>query len=100
MVSKITRKILVSQAQTHFKTSTTPATQVQEFTKPLGLLNNDQAADYIGITPGTLEVWRSTKRQIIPYIKVGRLVKYRPSALDDFLTAQTVDGSSTFGSQA
>jgi Helix-turn-helix domain len=55
------------------------------------LLNNDQSAAYIGVTPRTLEVWRCTKRHQIPYIKVGRLVKYRKSALDIFLDQQTVD---------
>jgi len=55
------------------------------------LLNNDQSAAYIGVTPRTLEVWRCTKRHQIPYIKVGRLVKYRKSALDFFLDQQTVD---------
>lgn len=56
----------------------------------VGLLTNDQAAAYLGVTPGTLEVWRSTKRYEISYIKVGRLVKYRKEALDDFLATQTV----------
>jgi excisionase family DNA binding protein len=55
------------------------------------LFNNDQSAAYLGITPRTLEVWRCTKRHKIPYIKVGRLVKYRKSALDAFLDQQTVD---------
>ncbi len=55
------------------------------------LLNNDQAAAYIGVTPRTLEVWRCTKRHQISHIKVGRLVKYRKSALDAFLDQQTVD---------
>ncbi len=53
------------------------------------LLTNDQAADYIGVTPRTLEVWRCTKRYQIPFIKVGRLVKYRKSALDAFLESRT-----------
>lgn len=55
------------------------------------LLDNDPAANYIGIKGGTLEVWRSTKRHQIPYIKVGRLVKYRKSDLDAWLTSRTVD---------
>ena len=46
---------------------------------------------YIGVTPGTLEFWRCTKRHLIPFIKVERLVKYRKSALDAFLDHQTVD---------
>lgn len=55
------------------------------------LLNNGQAAAYIGVTPRPLEVWRCTKRHQISFIKVGRLVKYRKSALDAFLDQQTVD---------
>lgn len=48
-----------------------------------------QAANYIGVTEQTLAVWRCTSRYAIPYIKVGRLVKYRKSALDAFLNNRT-----------
>jgi excisionase family DNA binding protein len=54
------------------------------------ILSNDDAAKYIGVTPRTLEVWRCTKRYQIPFIKVGRLVKYRKSALDAFLDSRTI----------
>lgn len=54
------------------------------------LLDTEQAAGYLGVTIKTLEVWRSTKRYPIPFIKVGRLVKYRKSALDAFLDSRTV----------
>lgn len=54
------------------------------------LFGNNGAATYLGVTPRTLEVWRCTKRHQIPYIKVGRLVKYRQSDLDAWLAAQTV----------
>jgi hypothetical protein len=54
------------------------------------IFNNHQAAEHIGVTPRTLEVWRCTKRYQIPYIKVGRLVKYRKSALDAFLAQRTI----------
>ena len=54
------------------------------------LLNNDDSAEYLGVTPRTLEVWRCTKRYQIPFIKVGRLVRYRKSALDAFLESRTV----------
>jgi excisionase family DNA binding protein len=56
----------------------------------LCILDSNDAADYIGVKPGTLAVWRSTKRYQIPFIKVGRLVKYRKSDLDVFLEKQTV----------
>lgn len=54
------------------------------------LLNTEQAAAYLGVTPRTLEVWRCTKRHAIPYIKVGRLVKYRKAELDHWLAQQTI----------
>ncbi|MDT4331190.1 helix-turn-helix domain-containing protein [Methylomonas sp. MS20] len=53
------------------------------------MLDNASAAEYLGISAGTLDVWRSTKRYAIPFIKVGRLVKYRQSALDAFLESRT-----------
>lgn len=53
------------------------------------MLDNAAAAEYLGISTGTLDVWRSTKRYAIPYVKVGRLVKYRQSALDAFLESRT-----------
>ena len=55
------------------------------------LLSNYEAAKYLGVSPGTLEIWRSTKRYPISYIRVGRLIKYRKSDLDAFLAARTVE---------
>ena len=54
------------------------------------LWTNEQAAYYVDIAPGTLEVWRCTKRFSIPYLKLGRLVRYRREDLDTFLTTRTV----------
>ena len=54
------------------------------------LLNPQEAAAYIGVTKNTLSVWRCVGRYAIPYIKSGRLVKYRKSALDDFLERRTI----------
>jgi excisionase family DNA binding protein len=54
------------------------------------LLSTPEAAAYLGVTEGTISVWRCTRRYPIPYIKIGRLVKYRKSALDAFLAQRTV----------
>ncbi|PXX07517.1 helix-turn-helix protein [Nitrosomonas ureae] len=51
-----------------------------------------ETANYIGVTEKTLAVWRCTGRYNIPFIKVGRLVKYRKSALDTFLVSRTHGG--------
>ena len=53
------------------------------------LLTTDQAAAYLGTTPGTLAVWRCTKSRPLRYVKIGRLVRYRKRDLDAFLTENT-----------
>jgi len=53
-------------------------------------LDTAAAAAYLGIEPGTLEVWRSTKRQIIPYAKIGSRVRYSISDLDAWLQTRRV----------
>lgn len=67
-----------------------PSPLLTHLLKKPDLLTTKQAADYLGVTPRTLEVWRCTKRHDIPYIKVGRLVKYSREALDAWLTTRTV----------
>lgn len=54
------------------------------------LLLPSEAAEYLGVTVRTLSVWRCVGRYNIPYVKVGRLVKYRKSALDAFLKRRTI----------
>lgn len=53
------------------------------------LLNEVEAAQILGVKPTTLQIWRCTKRYFLPYVKVGRLVRYRTSALDAFVTSRT-----------
>ena len=57
---------------------------------PKKLLSRPEAAAFLGIAEGTLAVWASTKRYSLPYIKVGRLVKYRLSDLEKFLEDRRV----------
>lgn len=56
------------------------------------LLNPNAAAEYLGVSKDTLSVWRCVGRYNIPFVKVGRLVKYRKSALDAFLDRRTHGG--------
>jgi excisionase family DNA binding protein len=53
------------------------------------LLSADQAAATIDVTSGTLSVWRSTGRYGIPFIKIGRKVRYRKSDLLAWLKSRT-----------
>lgn len=56
------------------------------------LFTRKQAAEYIGVEPETLDNWACTKRYNLPFIKVGRLCKYRKEDLDAFLVNRTVGG--------
>jgi len=56
-----------------------------------GLMTREQAAAYLGVKPQTLAVWATVKRYRLPFIKVGRLVRYRRAELDAFLARRTVD---------
>jgi len=57
---------------------------------PSEYLTPPQAAEFLGVSVGTLEVWRCTKRYAIPYLKCGRLVRYKRSALVEWLESRTV----------
>ncbi|WP_071601331.1 helix-turn-helix domain-containing protein [Dickeya chrysanthemi] len=48
-------------------------------------ITDKQAAIALGVKPSTLAVWRSTGRYNLPYVKVGRLVRYRIRDLAIFL---------------
>ena len=53
------------------------------------LLTTEQAAEILGIEPATLAVWRCTKRYVLPYIKVGRLARYKAEDVEQFITSRT-----------
>ncbi|SFF27751.1 helix-turn-helix domain-containing protein [Nitrosomonas sp. Nm166] len=48
-------------------------------------LTEKQAAEYLGVSKKTLDTWRLTKRHIIPYHKMGGMIRYSQSDLDIFL---------------
>lgn len=52
-------------------------------------VDDKQAAEVLDVKSTTLAVWRSTGRYRLPYLKVGRLVKYRISDLAEFLARRT-----------
>ena len=54
---------------------------------PTGLLTAAQAGSYLGISPSTLAVWRSTNRRVLAYVKIGSSVRYRREDLDKFIAA-------------
>lgn len=60
---------------------------------PIGeSLTERQAADHLGVSPGTLANWRSSGAVRVPFVRLGRAVRYRRSDLERFLAANTVGG--------
>lgn len=53
------------------------------------LLDDGLAAEALAVSRGTLAVWRSTGRYNLPFVKVGRLVKYRVGDLIEFRARRT-----------
>ena len=54
------------------------------------LVATAEAAQILGAEHGTLVVWRSQKRYPLPYVKIGRKVRYRVSDLLAFIEARVV----------
>lgn len=55
------------------------------------LFNPKQAAEHLTVKPQTLAIWRCKHRYDLPFLRVGRLVRYRRSDLDQFLARRTVE---------
>lgn len=53
------------------------------------LLDEKTAAELLTVTPGTLSVWRSTGRYQIPFVKIGRCVRYRRPDLLAWMESRT-----------
>lgn len=56
------------------------------------LLNEDEAAQILTVEPQTLAVWRSTGRYNLPFIRMGRLIRYRRADLEAWLESRVVGG--------
>ena len=52
------------------------------------LLTTEEAATILNVRPWTLRSWVSQKR--IPYVKLGRLVRFKRSDLEHFIDFNTV----------
>lgn len=59
------------------------------------LISREEAANYLGVKPHTLAVWKSEGRYNIPVVKVGRKCMYDVDELDRFRDSNTI----TFGDQ-
>jgi hypothetical protein len=55
------------------------------------LVSDQVASAELGVTTTTLAIWRSTGRYHLPYVKMGRLVRYQMGDLREFKRARRVD---------
>jgi len=53
------------------------------------------AAAVLDVSPGTLSVWRSTGRYALPFLKIGRKVRYRRSDLQAWMDSRTRESGAT-----
>jgi excisionase family DNA binding protein len=49
------------------------------------LLTPDDVAELLDVSPQTLASWRTTGRYELPFLRIGRLVRYRRSDIEEFL---------------
>lgn len=57
------------------------------------LLTETEAARFLRLAPGTLAVWRSRRRYNLPFVHVGRCIRYRLSDLQQWVKASVVSHS-------
>ncbi len=59
------------------------------------LLDAEATAEILDVTPGTLGVWRSTGRYCLPFVKIGRKVRYRRADVEAWLAARVRETGAT-----
>jgi excisionase family DNA binding protein len=59
------------------------------------LLDCEAAAELLNVTPGTLSVWRTTGRYGLPFVKIGRKVRYRRADLLAWIERRTRQSGAT-----
>ena len=56
------------------------------------LLTEREAAERLRVSPGTLTVWRSTRRYPLPFVRIGTAVRYRESDVEAFIESRITRG--------
>lgn len=54
------------------------------------LITVSEAAAFLGVSKASLNKWRSTKEQAIPYVKIGERVKYNMMDLLSYIEKHTI----------
>ncbi len=56
---------------------------------PRNLLSPRDTAKVLGVSTGTLTVWRCVGRYNLPFVRVGRKIMYRPEDVQAFIDRRT-----------
>ena len=51
----------------------------------VALLTTEEAAQLLHLKPRTLVLWRHEGRSALPFVRLGRSVRYRRQDLDEFI---------------
>lgn len=57
--------------------------------KDIVLVDTKQAAQILCVSPHTLDVWRATNRYPLPFVRIGRKIRYSMSDLFAFIGKNT-----------
>jgi len=60
--------------------------QTEQQAHPAQYLDKQAAAALLGISPRSLDIWMS--RGLVPYLKIGRTVRFVPADLHEHLTTR------------
>ena len=66
--------------------------EIQDQKPSARLIKEEVAAERLDVKPGTLKIWRCTKRYPLPYVKIGGAVRYRPEDIEAFIESRTQGG--------
>jgi excisionase family DNA binding protein len=108
IAAKVTR-IVIAEIEAHIKltdrlkAAPMPAVGQTPYIEPISIpkrdvrteerrefLTPEEAAKFLGLKPQTLQNWRTTKAESIPYVKYGRHVRYRMDDLTDWLKTKLI----------
>ncbi len=57
------------------------------------LLTPRETANILGVAVDTLTIWRCTRRVVLPFVKFGRSVRYKPEDVARFVEEKTYTGT-------
>jgi excisionase family DNA binding protein len=53
-------------------------------------LTTQEAAEFLGVSAGTLAVWRCVSRYPLPFVRIGRNVRYQEADLVSWVESRKV----------